>query len=75
MEFDRLKKILAQELDVDESIISADSMLVEDLGASSLDIIDIVMSVEDEFSIEVPDRIIKKMETVKDILTFIENNI
>ena len=75
MVLDKLKAILAEQLDVDESIITADSMLVEDLGADSLDAIDIVMSVEDEFKIEVPDEIIEKMESVNDILTYIENNI
>ncbi len=75
MVLDKLKTILAEQLDVDESIITADSMLVEDLGADSLDAIDIVMSVEDEFKIEVPDEIIEKMESVNDILTYIENNI
>ncbi|MBR2134071.1 MAG: acyl carrier protein [Eubacterium sp.] len=75
MVLDKLKTILAEQLDVDESIITAESMLVEDLGADSLDAIDIVMSVEDEFKIEVPDEIIEKMESVNDILTYIENNI
>lgn len=75
MVFEKLKKILAEQLDVDEQSISEDSMLVEDLGADSLDAIDIVMSVEDEFKLEVPDEIIEKIETVGDMLNFIENNI
>lgn len=75
MVFEKLQTILAEQLDVDEAIITEDSLLVEDLGADSLDAIDIVMSVEDEFKIEVPDEIIEKMESVKDILTYIENNV
>lgn len=74
MVFEKIKTILAEQLDIDESSITLDSLLVEDLGADSLDAIDIVMSVEDEFSIEVPDEIIEKMESVKDITTFVENN-
>lgn len=61
--------------DVDADSITKDSMLIEDLGADSLDAIDIVMSVEDEFKIEVPDEIIEKIETVGDMLNYIENNI
>lgn len=75
MVFEKIRAILAEQLDVDEDIITKESLIVEDLGADSLDAIDIVMSVEDEFSIEVPDEIVEKMETVNDIVTFVENNI
>ena len=75
MVFEKLKEILAEQLDVDADSITKDSMLIEDLGADSLDAIDIVMSVEDEFKIEVPDEIIEKNETVGDMLNYIENNI
>lgn len=75
MVFEKLKSILSEQLDIDENSITTDSLLVEDLGADSLDAIDIVMSVEDEFKIEVPDEIIEKIETVGDILNYVENNI
>lgn len=75
MVLEKIKAILAEQLDIEEDIITADSLLVEDLGADSLDAIDIVMSVEDEFSIEVPDEIVEKIESVGDIITFVENNI
>lgn len=75
MVFEKLKSILSEQLDIDENSITPDSLLVEDLGADSLDAIDIVMSVEDEFKIEVPDEIIEKIETVGDILNYVENNI
>ena len=75
MVFEKLKEILAEQLDVDANSITQDSMLIEDLGADSLDAIDIVMSIEDEFKIEVPDEIIEKIETVGDMLNYIENNI
>lgn len=74
MVLEKIKTILAEQLDVDEEMITLDSLLVEDLGADSLDAIDIVMSVEDEFQIEVPDEIIEKMESVGDIVYFVENN-
>lgn len=75
MVFEKIKAILAEQLDVDEDIITKESLLVEDLGADSLDAIDIVMSVEDEFGVEVPDEIVEKMESVNDIVSFVENNI
>ena len=74
MIFDKIKEILADQLDIEENAITPDSLLFEDLGADSLDAIDIVMSVEDEFGIEVPDEIIEKIESVSDIITFVENN-
>ena len=75
MVFEKVKAILAEQLDIEnEETITMDSMLVEDLGADSLDSIDIVMSVEDEFKIEVPDEIVENMTTVADIVNFIENN-
>jgi acyl carrier protein len=75
MVFEKIKAILVDQLDVEEDSITLDSLLVEDLGADSLDAIDIVMSIEDEFSVEVPDEIIEKMESVNDIVSFVENNI
>ena len=75
MVFEKVKEILAEQLDIeDKETITMDSMLVEDLGADSLDSIDIVMSVEDEFKIEVPDEVVENMTTVADIVNFIENN-
>ena len=75
MVFEKIKAILADQLDIEEESITEDSLLVEDLGADSLDAIDIVMSVEDEFEIEIPDEIVEKMESVSDIVTYVENNI
>ena len=75
MVFEKVKEILAEQLDIENlDSISMDSLLVEDLGADSLDSIDIVMSVEDEFKIEVPDEVVENMTTVADIVNFIENN-
>ena len=75
MVFEKVKEILAEQLDIENTdSITMDSLLVEDLGADSLDSIDIVMSVEDEFKIEVPDEVVENMTTVADIVNFIENN-
>jgi len=75
MIFDEVKEILVEQLDINEEDIEMTSNLMDDLGADSLDAIDIVMTVEDQYSIEVPDEIIKNMKTVEDIVSFIESNI
>ena len=74
MVFEKVVQILAEQLSVDPDKITMDSMLEEDLDADSLDAIDIVMSIEDEFEIEVPDEVIANMKSVGDIVNFIENN-
>ena len=69
-----VKEILVEQLGINEDDVELTSSLVDDLGADSLDAIDIVMSIEDEYSIEVPDETIEQMKTVEDIVNFIENN-
>lgn len=75
MIFDEVKEILADQLDINAEDIELSSNLSDDLGADSLDAIDIVMTVEDQYSIEVPDEAIEAMKTVEDIVGFIETNI
>ena len=74
MVLDKIKEILAEQLSVDHEKITMNSLLEEDLDADSLDAIDIVMSIEDEFQVEVPDEVIADMKSVGDIVNFIENN-
>lgn len=74
MVFEKVKEILMEQLEISGDEITMDSLLVDDLGADSLDAIDIVMSVEDEFKVEVPDEIVEKIATVGDIVNFIEEN-
>ncbi len=75
MVLDKMKDILVEQLECDPEDITMESLLVDDLGADSLDAIDIVMSVEDMFKVEVPDEIIEKIETVGDIVNYIEDHI
>ena len=70
-----MKNILVEQLECNPEDITMESLLVDDLGADSLDAIDIVMSVEDTFKVEVPDEIIEKIETVGDIVNYIEDHI
>lgn len=74
MIFDEVREILAEQLDVDKDSIEMNSKLAEDLGADSLDAINIVMTIEDQYAIEVPDESIENMKTVEDIVSFIESN-
>ena len=75
MVLDKMKDILVEQLECDPEDITMESLLVDDLGADSLDAIDIVMSVEDTCKVEVPDEIIEKIETVGDIVNYIEDHI
>ena len=74
MVFDQIKEMLAEQLDLDESKITMDSDIVEDLEADSLDVVDLVMSMEDEFGVEVPDEVIEGFKTVGDVVRYIEEN-
>lgn len=70
--FDKIKAIIANELGVNESKITLEARLSEDLGADSLDAVELIMAIEDEFGIEVSDEESKKIHQVKDIVNYVE---
>ena len=74
MVLEKVIEILAEQLSVDPSIINEDSNLVDDLDADSLTVIDLIMCLEDEFGIEVPDGEVENLKTVGAIVQYIENN-
>lgn len=74
MVLEKVIEILADQLSVDPSIITEDSNLVDDLDADSLTVIDLVMCLEDEFGIEVPDTEVENLKTVGAIVRYIEEN-
>lgn len=74
MVLEKVKAILAEQFDVEENKITADTDLQEDLGADSLDVIDLLMSIEDEFEVEVPDEEIENIKTVGSLVSYIEAN-
>lgn len=74
MVFEKVQAILSEQLDIDPSEITMDSALLEDLGADSLDVVDLVMSIEDEFNLEVSDEALEDMTTVGDAVRYIEEN-
>ena len=70
--FEQVKKILCDQLDLDEEQVTEDSEVIDDLGADSLDIVDLVMTLEEEFDTEIPDEDIENLRTVGDIVKYIE---
>jgi acyl carrier protein len=68
---DRIKKIIVDQLGVDESKITENSSFVDDLGADSLDIVELIMAFEEEFDIEIPDEDAEKMRTVGDAVKYL----
>jgi len=72
--FDRLKEILVDVLGVKVDDVKPESRFVEDLGADSLDLVELIMSFEDKFGVEISDEAAEKLVTVKDALDFIEAN-
>jgi acyl carrier protein len=74
MVLEKVKAILAEQFDVEEDKITAETDLQEDLGADSLDVVDLLMSIEDEFEVEVPDEEIENIKTVGSLVDYIEKN-
>ena len=75
MVLEKFKVILAEQFDVEEDSIKPETDLQDDLGADSLDVVDLLMSIEDEFEIEIPDEEIENIRTVSDLVSYIESNI
>lgn len=74
MVFEKLRTILSQQFDVEKDTIKPETNIMEDLGADSLDVVDMLMSLEDEFDVEIPDEQIEKMRTVAEVVAYIEEN-
>ena len=71
---ERVKKIVVEHLSVEENTISEGSSFIDDLGADSLDTVELVMAFEEEFGIEIPDDAAETIQTVGDAVKFIEDN-
>jgi len=71
--FDEVKEVVVEQLNVSPDEVTEDSKFVEDLGADSLDVVELVMALEEKFDIEIPDEDAEKITTVKDAIQFIEN--
>lgn len=75
MIFEKIRTILSEQLDIDEDDITMDSAIAEDLGADSLDVVDMIMAIEDEFEVEITDDDIENIKTVGDVVNFISDRI
>jgi acyl carrier protein len=71
----RVKKIVAEQLGVNESEIKVDSSFVNDLGADSLDTVELVMALEEEFETEIPDEEAEKITTVQQAINYVQNHV
>ncbi|MBR3289217.1 MAG: acyl carrier protein [Clostridia bacterium] len=71
---EKVKAILSNQFDVEESTLETTTRLDEDLGADSLDVVDLLMSLEDEFDVEIQDEDIEKIRTVGDLVSYIEEH-
>lgn len=74
MVFEKLREIISTQLDIEEERITLDTNLTEDLEADSLDLVEVIMSIEDEFGLEIPDENMDNFKTVADVVDYIESN-
>ena len=74
MVFDKIKGIIVEQLDVSEDDITMETNLMKDLEADSLDAVEIIMAIEEEYEIEIPDEEAEKFQTVADLVNYVENN-
>ena len=72
MEFEKLKEIIADVLNVNADEITEDTTFVDDLGADSLDLFELVMALEDEYSVEIPSEDLEKLATVGDVVNYLK---
>lgn len=75
MVFDKLKEIIAEQLNIEGASIKPDTNLQKDLEADSLDAVEIIMALEEEYDIEIPDEEAERFQTVEDIVKYVEANI
>ena len=73
--FEKVRAIVVEQLGVDEADVQIDSTFIDDLGADSLDIVELIMAFEEEFEIEIPDDAAEKIKTVRDAVDYIEKQV
>ena len=74
MVYEKVRDIIAEQLGVDEDDIAMESSFIDDLGADSLDIVELIMALEEEFDMEIPDANAEKIVTVADVVEYIKTN-
>ncbi len=74
MVFEKIRNIMCDQFDVEEDKVTLDTSIIDDLGADSLDVVDLIMSLEEEFDIEFPEEEIENIKLVGDLVKFVEAN-
>lgn len=74
MVFEKIKSLLADQLDTDAEGITLETNIADDLGADSLDVVELLMAIEDEFEVEIPDEEIENLKTVGAVVDYIQEN-
>ena len=74
MVFDKIKELIVEQLGADEDAVTSEANSQDDLGADSLDIVDLIQTIEDEYDLSIPDEAVESIKTVGDIVAYIENN-
>ena len=74
MVFDKIKELIVEQLGADEDAVTSEANIQDDLGADSLDIVDLIQTIEDEYDLSIPDEAVENIKTVGDIVAYIENN-
>ncbi|MBP3780379.1 MAG: acyl carrier protein [Selenomonas sp.] len=74
MTFDKVREIVVEQLGVEADEVALESTFIDDLGADSLDIVELIMAFEEEFNIEIPDEAAEKIKSVQDVVTYIDQN-
>lgn len=72
--FDKVKEIIVEQLGVAENAVTEEASFIDDLGADSLDIVELIMALEEEFDLQIPDSEAEKIATVGDVVEYIKNN-
>ena len=73
--FEKVKEVIVEQLGVTENSVTIDASFIDDLGADSLDIVELIMALEEEFDMEIPDTDAEKVATVKDVVDYIKENV
>jgi acyl carrier protein len=73
--FEKVKAIIVEQLQVNEETVTEESSFIDDLGADSLDLVELIMALEEEFGIEIPDSDAEKVVTVADVVNYIKENV
>ena len=74
MIFDKIKEIIVEQLGVEPDIVTMEASFIDDLDADSLDIVELIMALEEEFDMEIPDEEAEKISTVGDVINYIKSN-